>query len=227
MMLLLALGAMMPFDQRRKSKKRQPRVYVYTIVTDSGYAPNADGPYLTLATCKPDIRERAQVGDIIIAHHKKARGGGMCYAMVVTEKMWQNEYYNDERFKYKIPSAANPTGDNCYRPLANGSYEQLPCQHSSCSQDVIERDLRAPVLISDCFTYFGRNSVKSAEPANQLPMWLRKWHHPAYTNTNEDETLFDYERTMEWMATLPKGKLNEPTDKPKGRCGGRRQGGGC
>ena len=51
------------------------KVFVYTIVTDAGFAPNADGRYLTLATCKPLIRKHAQVGDIIIAHHKKARGG--------------------------------------------------------------------------------------------------------------------------------------------------------
>ena len=209
----------MPFDQRRKSKRRQPKVFVYTIVTDSGYAPNADGPYLTLATCKPDIRERAQVGDIIIAHHKKARGGGVCYAMVVTEKMWQNEYYNDERFQYKIPSATNPTGDNCYRPLANGGYEQLPCQHGACDQ---EKDLRAPVLISECFTYLGRKSVDAVEAEQDLPIWLRHWQRQGHTNKNDDGTLFDYERTKEWMATLPKGKLGEPTDKPKGRCGGRR-----
>jgi len=218
----MALETKIPFDHKTKSKRRQPRVFVYTIVTDAGFAPNAEGTYLTLATCKPQIRERAQVGDIIIAHHKKARGGRVCYVMVVTETMWQDEYYNDERFQYKIPSATNPTGDNCYHPLANGGYEQLPCQHGACDQ---EKDLRAPVLISECFTYLGRKSVDAVEEDHELPEWIPSCGR-GY-RVKKDGELIDYRRTLEWTASFSRGKLGEPTDKPKGRCGGKGRRGGC
>ena len=191
-----------------------PKVYVYTIVTDAGFAPNPYGSYLTLATCKPIIRKLAQVGDIIIAHHTKSRGGGVCYVMEITEIMTQNQYYNDLRFQYKIPTPTNPIGDNCYRPIGNGEYEQLPCQHRGCDQ---EKDLNGLVLISENFTYWGDKSIESIQPQHELPEWIPRAQR-GYRVNNNDKKRIDCKRTLEWIAELPKGKLGEPSDKPKGKC---------
>ena len=191
-----------------------PKVYVYTIVTDAGFAPNPYGSYLTLATCKPIIRKLAQVGDIIIAHHTKSRGGGVCYVMEVTEIMSQNEYYIDPRFQCKIPTPTNPTGDNCYRPVGSGEYEQLPCQHRTCDQ---EKDLNGLVLISENFTYWGDKSIESTQLQHELPEWIPRAQR-GYRVNNNDKKRIDYKRTLEWITELPKGKLGEPSDKPKGNC---------
>jgi hypothetical protein len=49
------------------------RVHRYVIATDAGSAPNYDPPAVTLAVCKPGIRKKAKVGDLVRAF---ARCGG-------------------------------------------------------------------------------------------------------------------------------------------------------
>ena len=41
------------------------RVHTYVIATDAGSAPNYDPPAVTLAVCKPGIRKKAKVGDLV------------------------------------------------------------------------------------------------------------------------------------------------------------------
>lgn len=43
------------------------RIYSYVVRYDSGFAPNPFYGYCTLATCKPDIRRAAEVGDWLVA----------------------------------------------------------------------------------------------------------------------------------------------------------------
>ncbi|WP_422613519.1 hypothetical protein [Pseudomonas knackmussii] len=43
------------------------RVHTYVIATDAGSAPNYDPPAVTLAVCKPRIRKKAKVGDLVLA----------------------------------------------------------------------------------------------------------------------------------------------------------------
>jgi len=41
-------------------------LYSYVVRYDSGFAPNPFGGYCTLATCKPEIRKTAQLGDWLV-----------------------------------------------------------------------------------------------------------------------------------------------------------------
>lgn len=43
------------------------RIHTYVITKDAGSAPNYDFPAVTLAVCKPRIRKKAKVGDIVLA----------------------------------------------------------------------------------------------------------------------------------------------------------------
>jgi hypothetical protein len=36
------------------------------MIDDTGFAPNPFHDFLTLATCKPDIRKKAQIGDWVL-----------------------------------------------------------------------------------------------------------------------------------------------------------------
>lgn len=45
------------------------RIYRYVLKNDSGMAPNPRKGLLTLATCKPEIRKRAKVGDWVMANY--------------------------------------------------------------------------------------------------------------------------------------------------------------
>lgn len=62
------------------------RLYSYTITHDTGFAPNPFWGWCTLATCKPQIRRTAQVGDWIAGLSPKATGNRLVYAMQVSER---------------------------------------------------------------------------------------------------------------------------------------------
>ena len=62
------------------------KLYSYVMKYDDGFAPNTTGEYLTLATCKPNIRRVAKVGDYVIGTGSLPRGnqGNLIYIMQVT-----------------------------------------------------------------------------------------------------------------------------------------------
>lgn len=143
--------------------------YSYVVAFDSGFAPNPFNGFCTLATCKPDIRKHAQVGDWVIGTGSDRkdiqRGGFLVYAMRVTEELSIAGYWSDPRFSRKKPnlfgSYRMACGDNIYCPDEKaGGWVQLNSYHSyedgSPYQKHINRDTSVDrVLISDDFVYFG------------------------------------------------------------------------
>ena len=145
-----------------------PTLHSYIVAYDSGFAPNPFNGFCTLATCKPDIRKRAALGDWIVGtgSNRKGvrRGGFLVHAMRVREALTFAEYWNDPRFERKKPnlygSYRMACGDNAYCPLEGGGWKQLNSYHSkedgSPFQRHISRDTSVDrVLISDDFVYFG------------------------------------------------------------------------
>ncbi len=99
------------------------RVHTYVIAVDAGSAPNYDRPFVTLAVCKPRIRRKAEIGEVVLAFAGKdvnpAEPHTVVWAGIVGEKMSFAEYWNDRRFAAKKPDkSAHP--DNFYRPLDGG-----------------------------------------------------------------------------------------------------------
>jgi hypothetical protein len=95
------------------------KVYSYVIVVDDGGAPNFEGPFTTLAICKPKIRLKAEPGDLVLAF----TGRSLCsepdavrWAGVVAERLAFEDYWNDARFANKKPGAAKTKPDNIYYP---------------------------------------------------------------------------------------------------------------
>jgi hypothetical protein len=99
------------------------RVHTYVIATDAGSAPNYDPPLTTLAVCKPIIRRKASVGDLVLAFAGKPvnphEPHTVVWAGVVAEKLTFAEYWNDPRFAGKKPDHC-PRPDNFYRPTEDG-----------------------------------------------------------------------------------------------------------
>lgn len=121
--------------------------------------------YCTLATCKPEIRKRANVNDIVIGTGSKSKGrrGMLVYSMQITEILTFNQYWNDERFKEKKPyllgSKKQAYGDNIYF-CDRGSWHQENSHHSLPNgvpnPSNVEHDTRVDrVLISTQFQYWG------------------------------------------------------------------------
>ena len=63
------------------------RIHSYVVRYDSGFAPNPFYGYCTLATCKPNIRRSADIGDWVVGSGSNdrtvRRGGRLVYAMRV------------------------------------------------------------------------------------------------------------------------------------------------
>ena len=140
----------------------------YIVRYDSGFAPNPFHGYCTLATCKPRIRQHAQIGDWIVGTGSNAIGirrrGNLVYAMRVTEILSTAEFWHDPRFEKKKPNLfynwVMASGDNIYEPLGSGIWRQLNSYHShesgSRSEDHVTRDTGVErILVSDDFIYVG------------------------------------------------------------------------
>lgn len=146
-------------------------LYSYLVVRDVGFAPNPFGDFLTLATCKPTLRKRAELGDWIIGTTSKKghkTKNMLVYAMRVEEKLTFNQYWADQRFEYKKPvfnkSLVQCYGDNIYH-YENDSWIQENSHHSLengiCNERNLKNDLKGKfVLISQTFYYFGNELVE-------------------------------------------------------------------
>jgi hypothetical protein len=141
------------------------RLYSYVVARDFGFAPNPFYGFCTLATCKPDIRRTAQIGDWVVGTGSKGkgRGGHLVFAMRVTEAMSFDEYWADPRFASKQPSLHGSLkrafGDNIYHRRLD-EWSQANSHHSmhdgTANPENVEHDTRTDrVLISDHFGYWG------------------------------------------------------------------------
>ena len=139
-------------------------LYSYLLAHDSGTAPNPFHGTCTLAICKPAIRRTAQAGDWIIATGRKnsITHRKLAYAMQVAEKIPQENYFRDKRFRAKQPNLKSKNwqdwlGDNIYQPNPDGTLTQLPGPEK---RHTPEKDLSGKyVLIATHFFYFGREAV--------------------------------------------------------------------
>ncbi|WP_375768786.1 hypothetical protein NR798_45105 [Archangium gephyra] len=148
------------------------KLYTYVVARDYGFAPNPFFGLCTLATCKPRIREGAQVGDWVAGTGSKKHGLGdhLVYAMRVGETLTFDEYWANPRFRSKRPnlrgSLKQAFGDNIYhRDPSSGLWRQEKSHHShgngqTNSANVKNDTQTNRVLVSDWFVYFGRDAVE-------------------------------------------------------------------
>ena len=149
------------------------RLFSYVVRFDSGFAPNPFHGYCTLATCKPRIRERANVEDWVVGTASNAkgvrRGGHLVYAMRVTEILKTAQYWHDPRFERKRPdlnhSWVSASGDNIYEPVGSCAWRQLDSYHTNRdgrpNERHIKRDTGVPqILVSEDFVYHGGEGPK-------------------------------------------------------------------
>jgi hypothetical protein len=151
---------------RGTAASRHVRLYSYVVARDFGFAPNPFHGFCTLATCKPDIRRTAQLGDWVVGtgSRRQDREGNLVFAMRVSETISFDEYWADPRFASKRPSLRGSLkqafGDNIYRRTESGEWLQENSHHSmhdgSANPENVQRDTRTNrVLISDHFVYWG------------------------------------------------------------------------
>lgn len=146
----------------------KPKLFSYVVARDFGFAPNPFFGYCTLATCKPEIRKAARIGDWIIGTSSKGshkKNNCLVYFMKVTEILTFDQYWSDSRFERKKPNFQSTEkyayGDNIYHEK-NGIWEQEISHHRKNAKNTknLKRDIGGKnVLISNNFGYFGKNPL--------------------------------------------------------------------
>ncbi len=190
-----------------------PRVYIYVVARDFGFAPNPFHGTCSLATCKPGIRSTASIGDWIFGvGGSRLNATGKCiFAMKVTQKITFNEYWENPEFKDKKPvrngSKKMLLGDNIYYyNQETQAWIQAHSHHSLADGSMNEfnknRDTKSSnVLLSENFYYFG--SAAPEIPASILAelKYENRVGHSKYT-------LEEAERLVSWLEKKYSGKLN-------------------
>ncbi|MEJ0027680.1 MAG: hypothetical protein WDN01_16775 [Rhizomicrobium sp.] len=199
------------------------RLHSYVVRYDSGFAPNPFYGFCTLATCKPDIRKAAAIGDWVVgsgsADKKLKRGGFLVYAMRVTETPRFAQYWQDPRFQNKKPnlsrSRMRECGDNIYSQSADGAWSQLNSFHSrddgSPNPRHIKRDTGVDrVLVSNTFVYFGGEGPK-------IPAQFRNYGGEDICKQGQGRKIFDDPHLIgdfaAWLQSLDRhGYAGRPLD---------------
>lgn len=152
--------------------------YSYIVRRDYGFAPNPFHGFITLATCKPAIRQGAQVGDSIMGFSSKDSGNKLIFIMKVSEKMTFDDYWNNPAYRYKKPvmngSLVKQYGDNIYHHDQNGNWIQEDSHHSyekgTINKYNLYRDTGTTdkVLIGRDFIYLGKSMIELPEDYKEL-----------------------------------------------------------
>jgi hypothetical protein len=180
---------------------------------DYGFAPNPFHSFCSLATCKPDIRNRAVIGDWILGFGSAKKESEfkekLIYAMRVDNKITFDEYWNGIDYQCKKPimngSLKQNYGDNIYHH-ENGMWMQADSHHSLNSGNVnkfnLDKDTSSDaVLLSKKFWYFGKAAIAVPQRLSELIPKCRNYSRPKVA-----------EKELErWLEKLPqKGFINEP-----------------
>lgn len=196
-------------------------LYSYVVRYDSGFAPNPFYGYCTLATCKPGIRNAAQIGDWVVGCGSAARGvnlgGRLVYSMRITEILSTAAYWQGARFTKKRPmrrgSRKQSCGDNIYYPTDDG-WGQLDSFHSrpdgTPDPQHIARDTGTNrILVSTDYAYFGGDAPK-------FPAALRDFNGTDVCKSGiglkklEDPELIEHFEA--WVGTLGTGLCGFPQE---------------
>lgn len=138
------------------------------------------------------------------------------FAMKVDEILDYASYFYDQRFANKIPDyikeeVVYKTGDNIYRPLSNGRFQQLQSMHSDGEnedRDTKRLDLKGVnVLIGKTFHYFGGSGPDLPEGLNELKVGR------GHKNRFSPETISKF---LKFISSYRQGVIAPPTNWPSG-----------
>jgi hypothetical protein len=194
-------------------------LYSYVLDHDFGFAPNPFFGVCTLATCKPQIRERASLGDYVMGTGcaKRGRSGRLVYVMRVDEIIDYNAYWVDERFLRKRPAlnrgVAHGFGDNIYHRDAEGTWQQANSLHTfpdgAPNLYNQEHDTHSEkVLIGREFVYFGGDGPL-------IPAQLRDWNGDDVCGKRGYRRHFEAglpEAVIQWAMGMERGRAGTPAD---------------
>ena len=189
------------------AKETTMRLFSYVITHDTGFAPNPFGGLLTLATCKPKIRQVAQPGDWLVGTGSATAIGSdkVVYAARIREVLPIANYGEDPRFSFKIPTLKGEPwrrhGDNIYLLGPDGEWKQRTNLHHRKGDTVKDTDGRN-ALICEFFYYFGSEAPRL--PDHLLGLVKRGPGHRCDAAPEQIDAL------VRWLAGFTPGVLGQP-----------------
>ncbi|MGI0069256.1 MAG: hypothetical protein ACREAN_03260 [Nitrosopumilaceae archaeon] len=168
--------------------KRELKLHLYIMSSDSGFAPHVTDNLLTLATCKPKIRRMALVGDYLlgIAGKELSKKCGktpyrLIYLAKITDKKTFDQYSTDSKYTDRR--------ENIYfRNSETREWNQKT--NNSHGRKQKDTDLKGCYsLLSDYFIYRGRHceqldDEKFSEVLRLLRRAPRADHKPKDLSSN-------------------------------------------
>lgn len=195
------------------------RLFSYKLKTDNGFAPNPFFGVLTLACCKPEIREHRMIGDYVAGFTSNTLDGSevgkekLIYLMKITGKLPFSKYWSDPRYQIKKPDLNSPDlrkqfGDNIYEPCPNSSKFNQLLNKCHCEEETKKKDLGSlQVLLSTDFYYFGAGAVFLPE---EIRPSIPKGQSSNGYETKDEEKILLLIKYLEKNYT--KGIINHPTE---------------
>lgn len=205
-------------ERMKMCTPEQMKLSAYIVRVDSGFSPNPFGRRCTLACCKPSLRRKAEVADIVVGTTsiRFAPAGRLIYAMRVGEILSFDDYWM--RYPSKRPTQKSPLrqrGDNIWHTDSKGSWVGvLGALHDDRHR---ERDLRGErVLISGAFYYFGSSAIAVPEEFQSLLATTQ-----GHKNTTDTALIKQFWKWLE--RTAPRqGRIGKPTEFTPSGCDAQR-----
>lgn len=185
------------------------KILSYVLTCDTGFAPNPFHGFLTLATCKPNIRKSAKINDVLVGTGSAQSIGNdkLIYAGVISEVVSIEEYFENKKYavkKTKLDGGLpEKCGDNIYQKI-DGMWKQSPNENHF--EEDMERDINGKnVLVCNKFWYFGKFAIDIPPEYSEI---IKKGPgHKGVTDTALTN------RFMKWIASYKKGMHVEPVHK--------------
>jgi hypothetical protein len=152
-------------------------LFSYTMKDDTGFAPHVDPTcrYLSLACCKPRIRESANDKDWVVGFGGKElsdkSGRNMVHRLVYAARISKvldfDSYHSNPTLSGRV--------DNIYHSVDQKGKEWIQTSNPYHSKKNVMKDTKANrVLISDHFLYFGSSGPKLEEIGSQFSQLPKK-----------------------------------------------------
>jgi len=176
-------------------------LYSYILATDNGGAPCVENDCLTISICKPKLRQKARIGDIIVgvSGYKLGKEKRIMFIAKITKNITM-EKYGEDKYSHRSDSIFTPE-----LKMKKNDFHNVK-EHR-------DRDISGKnVLISTDFIYYGENHIVLPENLQGI---IPGRGYNSDKNTPFKSTMIDL---FTFEKNIKTGKRGNYSDKIKKKC---------